>query len=87
MNDIRVRHTRNSFTQEEVKENKDVESQSLRGKVEAQLNIKKFESLTYDLSSSQDPHFQGFNSAPWNYFICNINMIKIDGYYHVEWIF
>ena len=24
---------------------------------------------------------------PWNYFIPNINMIKFDGNYHVEWIF
>ena len=43
LNEIRVRHTRKSFTQEEVNENKDVESQSLTGKVEAQLKIKKFE--------------------------------------------
>ena len=82
-----TRGTRKSFTQEEVNENKDVESQSLTGKVEAQLKIKKFESLTYDLSLAQDPHFQGFNSMPWNYFILNIDMIKFDGSYHVEWIF
>ena len=87
LNEIRVRHTHKSFTQEEVNENKDAESQSLTGKVETQLNIKKFESLTYDLSSSQDPHFQGFKSMPWNYFILNIDMIKFDGNYHLEWIF
>ena len=66
LNEIRVWHTRKSFTQEEVKDNKDVESQSLTGKVEAQLKIKKFESLKYDLSSYQDPHFHGFNLAPRN---------------------
>ena len=76
-----------SLTQEEVNENKDVESLSLTGKVEAQLKIKKFESLTYDLSSAQDPHFHGFNLAPRNYFIPNIDMIKFDGNYHVAWIF
>ena len=35
LNEIRVRHTCKSFTQEEVNENKDVESLSLTGKVEA----------------------------------------------------
>ena len=87
LNEIRVRHTRKSFTQEEVNENKDVESQSLTGKVEAQLRIKKFESLTYDISSTKDPHFHGFNLAPRNYFIPNIDMIKFDDNYHVAWIF
>ena len=57
LNEIRVRHTRKSFTQEEVNNNKVVESQSVTGKVEAQLKIKNFESLTYDLSSAQYPHF------------------------------
>ena len=69
LNEIRVLHTCKLFTQEEVNKNKDVESQSLIGKVEAQLKIKKFESLTYDLSSTQDPHFYGFKSAPRNNFI------------------
>ena len=87
LNEIRVRHTRKSFTQEEVNKNKDVESLSLTGKVEAQLTIKKFESLTYDLSVDQDPHFHGFNSTPRNYFIPNIDMIKFDGNYPVTWIF
>ena len=87
LNEIRVRHIRKSFTQEEVKENKDVESQSLTGKLEAQLNIKNFESLTYDLSLAQDLHFHGFNSAPRNFLISNIDMIKFDGNYHVAWIF
>ena len=87
LNEIRVWHTRKSFTQEEVNENKDVESLSLTGKVEAQLKIKKFESLTYDISSSQDTNFHGFNSVPRNYFILNIDMIKFDGNYHVKWIF
>ena len=40
MNEIRVWHTHKSFTQEEVNENKDVESQSLTRKVEEQLKIK-----------------------------------------------
>ena len=35
LNEIRVRHTRKSFTQEEVNKNKDGESLSLTGKVEA----------------------------------------------------
>ena len=35
LNEIRVRHTCKSFTQEEVNQNKDVESLSLTGKVEA----------------------------------------------------
>ena len=87
LNEIRVRHTCNLFTQEEVNENKDVESLSLTGKVEAQLKIKKFESLTYDLSADQDLHFHGFNSTPRNYFIPNIDMIKFDGNYPVTWIF
>ena len=87
LNEIRVQHTRKSFTQEEVNDNKDVESQLVTGKVEAQLKIKKFKSLTCDLSSSQDPHFHGFNSAPSNYFISNIDIIKFDGNYHVTWIF
>ena len=87
LNEIRVRHTRKSFTQEEVNENKYVESLSLTEKVEAQLKIKKLESLTYDLSTNQDSHFHGFNSTPRNYFIPNINMIKFDGNYHVVWIF
>ena len=78
LNEIRVCHTHKSLTQEEVNKNKDVESQSLTGKVEAQLKIKKFYFLTYDLSSTQDPHFQGLNSTPWNYFILNIDMIKFD---------
>ena len=86
LNEIRVRHTRKSFTQEEVIENKVVESQSLTGKVEEQLKINNFESLTYDISLAQDPHFHGFNSTPRNYFIPNIDMIKFDGNYHVAWI-
>ena len=49
LNEIRFWHTRQSCTQEEVNENKDVESSSIIGKVEEQLRIKKFESLTYDL--------------------------------------
>ena len=57
LNKIRVRHTRKSSIQEKIKENKDVESQSLTGKVEAQLTIKKFKSLKYDILSIQDPHF------------------------------
>ena len=64
LNEIRVRHTRESSTQEEVNKNKDVESLSLIGKVEAESKIKRFESLTYDLSADQDPHFHGFNSTP-----------------------
>ena len=86
MNEIRIRHTHKSFTQE-VNENKDVESLSLTGKVEAQLKIKNFKSLTYDISLAKDAHFHGFNSAPRNYFIPNIDMIKFDGNYHVAWIF
>ena len=57
LNNIRVRHTLNSSTKEEDKENKNVESQPLTGKVEAQLKKKKIESLTYDFSSLQDTHF------------------------------
>ena len=87
LNEIRVQHTRKSFTQEEAKENKDVESLSLTRKVEVQLKINKFESLTYDLLVDQDPHFHGFNSTPRNYFIPNIDMIKFDGNYPVMWIF
>jgi hypothetical protein len=87
LNEIRVRHTHKSFTQEEVNENKYVESLSLIEKVEAQLKIKKFESLTYDLSTDQDPHFHGFDSTPTNYFIPNIGRIKFDGNYPVTWIF
>ena len=87
MNEIRVQHIRKSFTQEQVNKNKDVGSLSLTGKFEAQLKIKKFESLTYDLSANQDPHFHGFNSTPRNYFIPNIDMIKFDGSYPVTWIF
>ena len=87
MKEIRVQHTRKSSTLEKFKEHKYVQSQSLTRKFEAQLMIKKFESFKYDISSFQDPHFQGFNSVPWNYFIMNINMIKFDGNYHVEWIF
>ena len=56
-NEIRVLHTLKSSTQEEVKDNKDVESQSLTSKVEAQLKKNKIESSTYDLSSLQDTHF------------------------------
>ena len=41
LNEIRVCHTLKSSTQEEVKENKDVESQSLTRKVEAQMKKKK----------------------------------------------
>ena len=44
LDEIRVRHTRKSFTQEEINENKDVESLSLTGKFEEQFKIKKFES-------------------------------------------
>ena len=87
MNKIKVRHTLKSSTQEEVKENKDVESQPLTGKVEAQLKKKKFESLTYDLSSLQDTHFQGFNSIPINYFIPKIDTVKFDDNYPLTWIF
>ena len=60
LNEIRAPHTRNSSI-EKVKENKDVESRSPIRNVEAQLKKNKFESLTYDLSSLQDPYFQGFN--------------------------
>ena len=44
LNERRVLHMRRSSTQEEIKENKDVEFQSPIGKVEAQLKKKKFES-------------------------------------------
>ena len=50
LNEIRVRHTHKSVTQEEVNKNKYVKSLSLIGKFEAQLKIKKFDSLTYDIS-------------------------------------
>jgi hypothetical protein len=43
--------------------------------------------LTYDISSVQDPHFQGFNSTTRNYFIPNIDMNNFDGNYHLTWIF
>ena len=82
LNEIRVYHTLNSFTQDEIKENKDVEFESRIGKFEAQLKKKGFESLTYDFSTIQDPHFRGFNLSPRNYFITKINiMSKFDGNY------
>ena len=87
MNEIRDLHTHKSSTQEEFKENKDVESQSLIGKVEAQLKKKSFESLRYHLSSLQDTHFQGFNSAPTNYFIPEIDMSGFDVNYPLTGIF
>ena len=43
--------------------------------------------MTYDLSLAQDPHFHGFNLEPRNNFILNIDMIKLDGNYHVARIF
>ena len=51
LNEIRVDHAINSSTQEQDKENKNVESKSHIGKVEAQLKKKRFESLTYDIPS------------------------------------
>ena len=87
LNEIRVQDTHKSFTQEEVKENKDVESQSLTRNIEAQLKIKKFDSLTYYLSSLQDTYFQGFKLAPRNYFIPKIDMRNFDGNYPLTWIF
>ena len=87
LNEIRVHRTLNSSTQEEEKENKNVESQSHIGKIEAQLEKKRFEPLTFDHSSLQDPHFQGFNSRPRKYFILDINMMKFDGNYPLTWIF
>ena len=87
LNEIRVLHTLKYSTQEEVKENKYVESQSLIGKVEAQLKTNKFDSLSYDLSLAQYPHFHVFNSTPRNYFIPKINTSKFDGNYPLTWIF
>ena len=87
LNEIRVLHTLKAFTQGEVKENKDVESQSLTGKVEAQLKKKKFDSLTYDLSSRQDTIFWSFNSTTINSFILKIDTGKFDGNYPLTWIF
>ena len=51
------------------------------------LGHKKFESFTYDLSSLQDTHFQGFNSTPINYYILKIDTSKFDGNYLLTWIF
>ena len=67
-NEIRAHHTPISSTQEEVKENKDVESQSLTRKVEAQLKKTKFEYLTYDLSSIQATHFSGVQLSTYKIF-------------------
>ena len=86
MNEIRVLHTLNSSTQEEVKENKDVESESHTGKIEAQLKKNRFESLKNDISSLQDPHFHGFNSSPKNYFIPKIDMSMFNANYPLAWI-
>lgn len=61
MNEIRVLHTLNSSTQEEDRDNKDVESQPHIREIEAQLEKNRFDSLTYSLSSLQHPHFHGFN--------------------------
>jgi hypothetical protein len=52
LNEIRFHLTHKSSTGE-VKESKDVESQTLMGKYEVKLKKKKFESVTYDLSSLQ----------------------------------
>jgi hypothetical protein len=47
----------------------------------------KIESQNHDYSSLQDPHHQGFNVAPRNYFIPKIDMRKFDGKDPITWIF
>ena len=82
LNEIRALHTCNSSTKE-VKKNKDVESQSLTVKVEAQLKIKKFESMTCDFSSAQDPYFHGSTQHQGTILIPKMDTSKFDGNYHV----
>ena len=47
----------------------------------------KIESQNHDYSSLQNPHHQGFNVAPRNYFIPKIDMRKFDGKDTITWIF
>ena len=86
LNYLRFLHTFKSSTQEEDNENKNVESRSHIGKIEAQLEKKRFDSSTFDHSSLQDPHFHGFNSGLRNYFIPKINMSMFDDKYPLTWI-
>jgi hypothetical protein len=61
----------------ENKENNGVETQSHMGSILSQLESTNTEFQNY--SSLQDPHHQGFKSAPRNYFIPKIDMRKFDG--------
>ena len=68
LNEITLLHTLSSYTEEEYKDNKIVESHPYMGKIQSQLEINRFASLTIDHSSLQNPHFHGFNLGPnWNY--------------------
>jgi hypothetical protein len=69
----------------ENKENNGVETQSHMGSILSQLESTNTEFQNY--SSLQDPHHQGFKSAPRNYFIPKIDMRKFDGKDPITWIF
>jgi hypothetical protein len=71
----------------ENKENKVVETQSHMGSILSHLESTNIESHNHDHSLLQDPHHQGFKSAPRNYFIPKIDMRKFDGKDPITWIF
>jgi hypothetical protein len=60
----------------ENKDNKVVETQSHMGSILSLLESTNSESQNHDHSLLQDPHHQGFKSAPRNYFILKIDMRK-----------
>jgi hypothetical protein len=71
----------------ENRENKIVEPQSHMGNILTNVENINIESQNHDYSSLQDAYHQGFNFAPRNYLISNIDMRKFDGKDPITWIF
>ena len=81
LNQLRFFHNLTSYDGEEDKENKNVESQSLIGKIEARLEKNRFKSLKFNHSSLQGTYFQRFKSILGNYVTSKMDVRKFDDDY------
>lgn len=69
LNEIMFLNVLNSSTREEDKNKQSVKFQPHIRKFDAKLKKNRFDFLTFDHSSLQDPNFHWFNSRPRNYHI------------------
>jgi hypothetical protein len=62
-----------------------------KGDIKMQGNYENVEEINIESQNNdyslQDPHHQGFNATPMNYFIPKIDMMKFYDKYPITWIF